>query len=775
LLLLAAVPALALLLPAPGRADYVFLHDGFTLHGQVQREGTIHQDPSGQTLWIPKLGSFYLVDDYARKVVFSERQVSEARPDPANRRVLESYSLRPALFRHPGVPIIQSIRMERAERWEPNGERAVTFTTTTRSGLTRLTYTQCISNITPHRVRVDARGCHWTCSILTSEFAPDDLLPIIRRHLEQKGTDTLERHFSIFRFCVQAGWYEEAEAELKAIAETFPGEKDKLEQPRKELRQLQAGRALDDLERALRAGQFDKARQVLAGFPEEEATPAVRNKVRGLRRRLAEQQADLDATRKLLAAVRQQAAAPPGQHPFDPALAEIEAALNLDTCGRLEPFLTLARQEERHRAQGRKPDLEPDQLLALAVSGWIMGPAGAENQPRSAAQLWQARVFLREYLRTRDAQRREQLLAAYQKGEARRFDEIVQLIELLPPPLAERAPPKDAAEMTTLPEPGAEAVKYRLQLPPEYHHHRAYPVLLLLHNTAESPKEAMSPWAELAAKYGYLLAAPEWGSLLQDRYRYTEKEHEAVVAVLLDLRRRFHVDSERIFIAGFGEGGNFAYDLGLRKPSLFAGVVVMCGQPGPNFSACKNNAQYLPFYVIDGDKNGKSPDLNRGAFKQWIPRNFPSLYVEYEGRGYEFFRGELPYVFDWLNRKKRAKGLPDLGRPDPSAPALGQEFVALKPSDNRFYWLTLNDTDALRLSARIAASNFIIVQATNPPRGLRLTAGMVDFEQPVTVRVLPAGHEFKRVLKPSLAVLLEDFYLRGDKRNLYVAKVDYPW
>ena len=50
---------------------------------------------------------------------------------------------------------------------------------------------------------------------------------------------------------------------------------------------------------------------------------------------------------------------------------------------------------------------------------------------------------------------------------------------------------------------------------------------------------------------------------------------------------------------------------------------------------------------------------------------------------------------------------------------------------------------------------------------------MVDFDKPVTVRV--NGHPLwsNRKVQPSLTTLLEDFYQRGDRRRLFVARIDF--
>src|SRR5207253_5941874 len=158
---------------------------------------------------------------------------------------------------------------------------------------------------------------------------------------------------------------------------------------------------------------------------------------------------------------------------------------------------------------------------------------------------------------------------------------------------------------------------------------------------------------------GYVLVAPEWEKEPDAPYGYTQEEHRAVTEVVRDLRQHFQIDSDRVFLTGLGEGANMAFDVGLSHPDLFAGIIPMGGRPQYFAQKYWANAQYLPFYVIDGDLDGPGVKDNRQEFQHWIGHAYPSLYIQYKGRGSEWFGGELPYVFDWMNRKKRAK---EIGR-----------------------------------------------------------------------------------------------------------------
>jgi predicted esterase len=371
---------------------------------------------------------------------------------------------------------------------------------------------------------------------------------------------------------------------------------------------------------------------------------------------------------------------------------------------------------------------------------------------------------------------------------------MAQLLSLLPPsePPA-RFDPEPMKLQVKLTAMRREAVTYHVLLPPEYHHGRNYPVLFVLHEGGRKPLDMLNEWRGLAAQHGYVLVATEWEEPLSQTYAFTAEEQAAVVEVLRDLRRRFQVDSDRVFLFGFGEGANMAYDVGLSHPDLFAGIVPMSGRPRYHALSYWHNAQYLPFYSICGTYDGELPDPDqhrtRHQFKNWVTRGYPALLVEYKGRGLEWFGGELPTVFEWMSRKKRAPGFPELGKSSVRS-SLGDEFQTMRPTDNHFYWLSTeevldrnlnearswnNRTAPATLQASISQGNLINLHVY----GLKqvtvwLGSGMIDFEKPVTFRINGRETAWRnRPVKPNLGVLLEDFYQRGDRQRLFWARVDF--
>src|SRR5262249_32963551 len=184
--------------------------------------------------------------------------------------------------------------------------------------------------------------------------------------------------------------------------------------------------------------------------------------------------------------------------------------LNTESVHRLEGFLDLTQQAIRNKEQNRTAAHGPEQLLALAVSGWLLGNGVAGPDVDIAVRLWKARHFILEHQRTHNAGDRQTLLAAYQKGEGVPFDELAQVIRSMPPPepmedfllkngpwlggalpfapapvfwaisTVQRLLPVRLELQADLPWAARRGPTYALQLPPEYHHGRAYPILFVL-------------------------------------------------------------------------------------------------------------------------------------------------------------------------------------------------------------------------------------------------------------------------------------------------------
>jgi pimeloyl-ACP methyl ester carboxylesterase len=766
-------------LPALAGAGGIIFKDGFVLKGRVKREGDTVFDPvSGQQIQVGK--GFFMVDDGVRRIIFSFRQVQDVidnEPGQAGADLV--------VLSRPFTPLykaeLRSIdELRELKALDDNWEREVHLLPQTGKAET---VRQRLTLLTPYAAVIQARTFNWGAYYLTRELGFDKVRSLVYSHpdnREKDGRVDLQKRLRVARFFKQAGWYDESEHELDALLKDLPSKEKEINEARQGLQGLKAEQLLSDIERANKAGRHEWAKERLAKFPTQGADDKQLAQVRTLRAHYEAADAAMTAARRFLLALPGRLSANESRKVWEEAAAAILAELGIDSVGRLETFIKYAEQDERERKQDKTPSHSPAQLLSLAVSGWLLGNGAADAKPEVGLKLWRTRQFIREYQKTASDSTRRNMLAAYEKEGAVAFDEMAQIIGFLPPLAPEEKISEEIMEIETKSSPRRKGVPYLLQVPPEYTAGRPYPLLIVLGNADEKPQVMLERWREQARQNGYLLAAPEWNNGFGKSYGYTVEEQSVVYETLRDLQRRFNVDTDRVFLAGYGEGGAMAFDVGLSRPDLFAGVLPFAAAPRLFATKYAPNGLHLPFYVVAGTLQGNDTyKLLRRQFDTWVSHSHPVLWVDYRGRALEWFDAEVPFAFDWMSRKKRSSATPET-----------TEFQIQRTTDWRFYWLSVDGISERSLNEGRVFNNYSVPAAVQGrlgegnsihihARGVKqvtvsLGRGMVDFEKPVSIAVNVQPSLTNRKLTPSLTTLLEDFYQRGDRQRLVLVKVVLP-
>ena len=128
------------------------------------------------------------------------------------------------------------------------------------------------------------------------------------------------------------------------------------------------------------------------------------------------------------------------------------------------------------------------------------------------------------------------------------------------------------------------------------------------------------------------------------------------------------------------------------------------------------------------------------------------MWIQYKGRGVEWYGAEVPTMFDWMRGKKREFPLEQLG----GSGADGPYFVTHRATDDSFYWLTADDVQQrcltlsnkpATLEARIDLETNTVLLDTSGVDQVTVWLGangdgvdMVRFDKPVTVRWTRSGN-----------------------------------
>lgn len=746
-----ATVAIVTVMPRAALADFITLKTGVVLQGDVDKNNTI----------------LSVFDGLKRVIVRDTKVASIASAAPER---FEAFRIDQPLIVHGGEMPGAAIGIK-AEPWSEKGRRAFQFQTRGGGGSIRtVQMTQAINDLGPKSVGIRGIDGFWRARLATSQVPREVVLNILA-HVEQGNQN---ERLKVGRFLIQAEWYPEALDELSRIARDFPAVKETAEGVRRTVQELQARRFLAETDNRRRSGQFHDAAARLRAFPTEGAPSdvlvTVRNQVRQDEAAHLADKALADAILKASETLSD-AAAEPTRGATVELLRELADAPDA-VRDRFVPF------------QAADPALPAEKRYALALSGWVIGKEGATDDLATASLFWKARQALKGYL-SAGATQRPDALAALQtivppetpgNGTPLGVQALSRIVRLMPPPGhdPQQVEPGKPRLMRARDDANSEPTEYVVVLPPEYHPVRHYPAILVLHG-GEGADAAAKRWSAEAARRGFIVLAPEYNVRGQKGgYRYSVTEHSAVEIALRDARKRFAIDSDRVFLGGAMLGGDMAWDLGLGHPDLFAGVAVVSGLPARYVYPYKDNAKLVPYYFVIGDLAPAETEVIQPFGLGLVGRNFDFTYVEYYKRGLEDLPEETAAIFDWMSVRRR----------DPHP----REFAAVsaRECDNRFFGVVIKDfqprralppeqVDPLGKNVRPAtievkhrtAANIYDI-STNGVANVDLWLGpqFLDLNKKFEIRI-NGKTAFKGLVKPDLAPFLEDLRVRGDREQVY--------
>jgi len=129
----------------------------------------------------------------------------------------------------------------------------------------------------------------------------------------------------------------------------------------------------------------------------------------------------------------------------------------------------------------------------------------------------------------------------------------------------------------------------------------------------------------------------------------------AALRAFLDAALDFHpVDRRKLVLLGFSQGGVMAYDLALREPERFAGLVALSSWlPDALADSLPRQAALarLPTLVVHGTRDPMIPvDRGRASRDRLLALGVPTAYREYEME-HEIRPEALRDLVEWLDER----------------------------------------------------------------------------------------------------------------------------
>ncbi len=271
---------------------------------------------------------------------------------------------------------------------------------------------------------------------------------------------------------------------------------------------------------------------------------------------------------------------------------------------------------------------------------------------------------------------------------------------------------------------------YSIYIPKDYDENEDYPLVIFLHGAMsnnrlglrrafglgniqgtsftspgfvhkESDLEVSRSWPEMP-DIDFIVAAP----FARGTAGYRGIPEQDVYDMLADIKEKFNVDEDRIYLTGLSMGGGGTVWLGLTRPDIWAAIAPCCAAPPTGAMDLYRNASNLPVHIFCGDKDGLLP--NSIALKEKFEEiGSPVVnYIEYPGIGHNSweYAYDKGFIFEWFSQFER-----DL------FPQRVQ-FSSKLFKYNKAYWVTFDNLTPGTLAiidAKFTAPNAVEVSSTD--------------------------------------------------------------
>ena len=253
---------------------------------------------------------------------------------------------------------------------------------------------------------------------------------------------------------------------------------------------------------------------------------------------------------------------------------------------------------------------------------------------------------------------------------------------------------------------------YMIHVPLDYRGDQPFPLIVYLSGGGGLAFDAALNTGNAIKHAGYLILMPHAGGELWWQAQTTEMVH----ALLLEILRSYNVDTNRVYLAGFSNGGTASLEFGARWPERFAAIASLMGAGMDSPSGVKlpmRNLLDVPVLFLHGDKDPRIPFPNSvntfDELRDLKPRVPPEIHL-LKGRGHDVtLNADDGFTLPFFERFTR----------DPFP-----QSVSAKIWDARFqrqYWIEVveGDNTPSEVDAHILAGNVIDIK-THDVKKLRL-------------------------------------------------------
>jgi pimeloyl-ACP methyl ester carboxylesterase len=286
---------------------------------------------------------------------------------------------------------------------------------------------------------------------------------------------------------------------------------------------------------------------------------------------------------------------------------------------------------------------------------------------------------------------------------------------------------------------------YGLYLPRNFDPARKYPLVISLHGANSNHRlnlrrvfgKSNLPGETDAEASRYFPALKDVEFLVSTPFArgtmgYQGIGERDVYDVLADVKRRFRIDEDRVYLTGLSMGGGGALWLALTRPDIWAAVAAVCPSVPPGVEELAGNALNLPVQLFQGEMD---PVVPAASVREWHKRlldlDTRVEYIEYPGVRHNSWDSAYKdgAIFDWFAPYPRNR-YPDRVR-----------FATDRYQYNSAYWIQVDGLipgTLARIDARVKARNQLQVTTSGSLVGFTVTLSghpLYTAAQPLTLSI----------------------------------------
>lgn len=320
------------------------------------------------------------------------------------------------------------------------------------------------------------------------------------------------------------------------------------------------------------------------------------------------------------------------------------------------------------------------------------------------------------------------------------------------------------------------------------------PMIVIMHGMGGSGANTIQKWIErLENKFVILCPTYPMGAW------WSKNSENFVLQLIREIRAKYPIDPNRIFLSGLSNGAIGAYLMGMFYPDRFAGVVPIAGGITKRLMSFLVNLNNTPMYIIQGEFDPIFPiELIRRTYKILSDFKSPVIFREHKERGaahggHFLPESEVPALVEWLTKQKRntspkvvriTREENHMKRVFWARVSKGLKLAALQIPGPEMEPLNIHDGKIATLFAIDKGNNRFMVRGKNVLEfELYLSSDYIDFKKPVVVTFqaiqdkggkLAPGEKFvayNKKVEKNTSVLLRNFKEFHDEKFLYDAKI----